>query len=144
VDRSWAILNGVTSRFRRTAAVVAITAGLASALVGCGRAAPEGAAGPVGADDGTEPAAAGVQVASEQTIVPPSPTTLAPQTTTSTVATTLATAGSYVVQPGDTLSVIAQRFNVSIAALSEANGITDVNTIRPGQELNIPASAPAG
>ena len=63
--------------------------------------------------------------------------------TTTEAKTSPVTAGTYVIQPGDTLSVIAERFGISVAVLSEANGITDVNTIRPGQELNIPAPAPA-
>ena len=131
----------MTTRFRRKAVVVAITGLLAATLVGCGRSAPDDASGVIGGGDpATEPATAGIRVVSEQTIVPPAPSTVAPAPTTTVAATTAATAASYVVQPGDTLSVIAERFGVSIAALSEANGITDVNTIRPGQELNIPAT----
>ena len=80
---------------------------------------------------------------SDQTIVPPAPTTIASVTTTTVATTTPAPTGSYVVEPGDTLSFIAERIGVSIAALSEANGITDVNSIQPGQQLNIPAPAPA-
>ncbi len=45
---------------------------------------------------------------------------------------------TYVVQPGDSLSEIAQRFNVTIEAVMEANGITDPDSIREGQELLIP------
>ncbi len=45
--------------------------------------------------------------------------------------------GSYVVQRGDSLSVIAQRFNVSQADLRAANNLSST-TIRVGQELRIP------
>lgn len=45
--------------------------------------------------------------------------------------------GTYVVKRGDSLSVIAQRYNVSLAALKSANSISS-NTIRVGQELSIP------
>jgi murein DD-endopeptidase MepM/ murein hydrolase activator NlpD len=44
----------------------------------------------------------------------------------------------YVVQPGDTLSSIAARFNVSITDLMGANSISDPNLLSAGQELVIP------
>lgn len=44
----------------------------------------------------------------------------------------------YQVQPGDTLSSIAQRFGVTLEALMEANGITDPDQIYAGQILRIP------
>jgi LysM repeat protein len=44
----------------------------------------------------------------------------------------------YVVQPGDTLSDIADRFGVSLDALTRANQISDPNAIIVGQELIIP------
>ena len=46
--------------------------------------------------------------------------------------------GPYTVQQGDTLSVIAVRFSVSINDLMAANGISDPDRIFPGQELRIP------
>jgi LysM repeat protein len=45
---------------------------------------------------------------------------------------------TYVVQSGDTLYVIAQRFGTTVKAISEANGITDPSRIRIGQVLAIP------
>ncbi len=44
----------------------------------------------------------------------------------------------YIVQPGDTLSKIAQRFGVSVWGVAEANGITNLNKIYVGQKLRIP------
>lgn len=44
----------------------------------------------------------------------------------------------YVVQPGDTLSSIASRFNISLSDLMNANGITDPNLLSAGQQLVIP------
>ncbi len=44
----------------------------------------------------------------------------------------------YIVQPGDTLSMIAVRFNVSLNALMSANNITDPNVLSAGQQLVIP------
>ncbi len=44
---------------------------------------------------------------------------------------------TYVVQPGDTLSAIALRFNTTVQALAEKNAIADPNLIIVGQELKI-------
>lgn len=45
---------------------------------------------------------------------------------------------TYVVKPGDSLSVIAAKNKVSVAALTRANGISKKKPIRPGQKLVIP------
>jgi spore coat assembly protein SafA len=48
--------------------------------------------------------------------------------------------GTYVVQPGDTLSGIAEMFGVSLAALEAANPqIKNPDLIFPGQVVTIPA-----
>ena len=44
------------------------------------------------------------------------------------------------VQSGDTLSQIASRYGVSIAALERANGLNNRNFIRIGQQLTLPVS----
>ncbi len=44
----------------------------------------------------------------------------------------------YIVQPGDNLSSIAARFNISLTDLMDANGISDPNLLSAGQELVIP------
>jgi LysM repeat protein len=44
----------------------------------------------------------------------------------------------YVVQRGDTLGRIAQRFATTAQAIASANGITNINLIYVGQRLNIP------
>ncbi|GIL08625.1 MAG: hypothetical protein BroJett033_1360 [Chloroflexota bacterium] len=46
---------------------------------------------------------------------------------------------AYVVQPGDQLAAIAQRFGVSWPAVVQANNITDPNSIQVGQTLIIPS-----
>ncbi len=51
-------------------------------------------------------------------------------------------AEGYVVQSGDTLGIIAERFGVSVEEIAEANGITDVNVLEIGQILDIPAPEP--
>ncbi|WP_245860291.1 LysM peptidoglycan-binding domain-containing protein [Candidatus Chloroploca asiatica] len=48
-------------------------------------------------------------------------------------------AALYTIQPGDTLSDLALRFNTTIDELSVANGITDPNALQPGQTLIIPS-----
>ena len=45
---------------------------------------------------------------------------------------------SHVVQPGETLWSISQRYNTTVAALAQKNGIKNVNYIKVGQTLSIP------
>ena len=45
---------------------------------------------------------------------------------------------TYVVQAGDTLGVIAEKFSVSLFDLMAANGLTNQDFIQIGQELTIP------
>lgn len=49
----------------------------------------------------------------------------------------------YEVRAGDTLGAIAGRFGVTIDAIARINGIADVNLIRVGQILRVPAAEPA-
>ncbi|WP_284976133.1 LysM peptidoglycan-binding domain-containing protein [Arthrobacter sp. efr-133-TYG-104] len=55
-------------------------------------------------------------------------------------ATTTA-GGSYTIKAGDTLSSIASRNGVSLAALMSANNVTATTVIYPGQKLTIPGTA---
>ena len=69
-------------------------------------------------------------------------------TTTSAVSQTVATTTTtiqltYVIQSGDSLSVIAERFGVSTQELADFNAIADVNAIKVGQELSIPPTTAA-
>lgn len=48
---------------------------------------------------------------------------------------------TYTVRPGDTLSVIARLHGVSLAALAQANNLTNPNALRIGQVLTIPTAA---
>jgi LysM repeat protein len=54
-----------------------------------------------------------------------------------------AEAATYTVQPGDTLSAIAARQQVSLAELARANGLANLNFIRVGQVLVIPGAGAA-
>ncbi len=51
--------------------------------------------------------------------------------------------GTYIVQRGDALWLIAQRFNVTVDDLLRANGVVNPNLIFAGQVLVIPGSGPA-
>jgi LysM repeat protein len=46
-----------------------------------------------------------------------------------------------VIQSGDSLSVVAERFGIRTADLAEFNAIEDVNSIKIGQEIRIPPTA---
>lgn len=47
--------------------------------------------------------------------------------------------GLYIVQPNDTLSDLAARFNTTVDEILAANGLTDPNALQEGQELIIPS-----
>jgi murein DD-endopeptidase MepM/ murein hydrolase activator NlpD len=49
---------------------------------------------------------------------------------------------TYVVQSGDMLSAIAQKYSVSIQALAQANSIVNINALEVGQNLTIPVVPP--
>lgn len=51
--------------------------------------------------------------------------------------------GEYTVQPGDTLSAIAQRYGTNYQTLAAINGIANPNLIRVGQKLKVTGAAPA-
>lgn len=50
----------------------------------------------------------------------------------------------YTVLPGDTLTTIARRFNTTVAALAQLNGIVNPNSIFAGQVLNVPSDSSGG
>jgi len=45
---------------------------------------------------------------------------------------------TYTVEPGDTLSSIGEKFKVSISSIRYANNLTNIDYLKPGQELKIP------
>lgn len=97
------------------------TLALCLTLVGCGR-----------SGDGEEPVA-------DQT-TPLVVTTLAATSSTTVGATQTTTPPqlTYVIQAGDSLSIIAQRFEIPTQQLADFNSISDPNSIKVGQELRIP------
>lgn len=61
-----------------------------------------------------------------------------------TVDAALAQGSVHVVQPGESLSVIAARYGVSMAALAATNGIDNTNHVWVGQQLTIPSGSSGG
>ena len=106
---------------RGTAQRLAMIVGLALTVAACGR-----------GDDGA--AVAGVEITAPSTTE-----TVVPSTTTTPTTTQV----NYVVQSGDSLSVIASRFGVSTQQLADFNAISDPNSIVVGQELSIPPTTVA-
>jgi LysM repeat protein len=92
----------------------------------------KGAASPVASPTATIPA---LPIVTPTVVVPgaspPPGATLPPTPPDQNPAT-------YVVTADDTLYAIALRFDVSLEALIELNGLTDPNDIQVGQELKIP------
>jgi len=80
------------------------------------------------------------QPATDTLSTPSEPTAVVAAATATPKPVAKATAGrvTYVVKWGDELSLIAKRFGVSTSALARANGITNPNSIQPGQVLVIP------
>lgn len=65
------------------------------------------------------------------------PTTLI-ETAADTITSTTFRPLRYTVEPGDSLGSIAGELGVSVPALMQANGITDPDQLRAGQELVVP------
>ncbi|HWQ14933.1 MAG TPA: LysM peptidoglycan-binding domain-containing protein [Roseiflexaceae bacterium] len=77
--------------------------------------------------------------------ITPAPTQNIDATATSyarRLAPTPTPSGLYVVQPGDTLSQLAEAFGTTVDEIMAANGLTDPNAIQAGQTLIIPSLAP--
>lgn len=65
----------------------------------------------------------------------------APQNTNAAVEPPSASGVFYTVRPGDTLAAIALRYGVSVAAIAQANNLTNWNFVWYGQRLRIPGAA---
>lgn len=69
----------------------------------------------------------------QQLIIPSASVTPAPAVSPPPTHST-----AYIVQPGDTLSLIAQHFSTTVEAIAQANGIVNPNLILVGQSLAVP------
>ena len=81
-------------------------------------------------------AACGTTDGASQERLPPIQTTVPSTTTTST--TVAPSDFIYVVQPGDTLGKIAERFSVTVQSIVERNALASADAIQAGQSLEIP------
>ncbi len=127
--------------YRRIIFVCAVSIGLAA----CGTPAPEPT--PEFRNLQTRIAATMAAIPTAEPLTPAAPTgtpqpseapsaTPAPTPTEQNIA---AQGNEYVVQPGDTLSTIAVKFNTSIAGIQLANNLSDARTLQAGQRIKIPA-----
>lgn len=129
-------------------ALLVVVAGAAAAASGAARplialfSTPATAAPPAGGVLGSMSSAPVTGASPTQSPTPtpsatPSPT-LQPLPSIAPPAATPSPARRYVVQSGDTLSLIAQRFGTTVAALQQANGLASPDVIAIGQVLIIP------
>ena len=79
-----------------------------------------------------DPALKAYVTARQSGVVPPAPAT----------HEKAAPSATHAVAKGETLSVIASRYGVTVAALKAANHIEDERKLRAGQTLTIPHAAP--
>ena len=75
------------------------------------------------------------QSAGPTSVPTPAPTATSAPTACPTPTAAPCAANAYVVQPGDTLTAIAQMFDTTVAALAERNGLADPSVIYVGQIL---------
>lgn len=73
---------------------------------------------------------------------PPAPVVTEPDVVTAPPTTKII--ASYVVQSGDTLLKIAEKFDISTFEILSANNITNPNLIYPGENIVIPEKLPPG
>lgn len=88
--------------------------------------------------EGVTPTAAPTETPAgvEESVTPVAPTA----TATTTPVPPTATPRVHVVQAGENLTEIGQRYGVTVEAIMEANGLANANRIFPGQRLLIPDS----
>ena len=103
----------------------AIALAAVALLASCGRNAPE---------EGATTLEASISPSSTVAVITTLPPTTAPPPTTTP---------EYIIQQGDSLSIIAQRFGVTTEELANFNGIEDADSIKIGQKLTIPPTTAA-
>jgi LysM repeat protein len=71
----------------------------------------------------------------------PAPAAAAPTVTNAVTAAPTSSGSSYTIAKGDTISSIAKRFGVSIAAMLSANGLSASSVIYAGRTLSVPSGS---
>lgn len=110
---------------------IAVGAGILAILAGCGQVIT---VTPTPTPQPTPTIGVAVVSATDEPTTTPAPYTPAPTPTPTVTPTPVI----YTIQSGESLLAIADRFNVSVSALQEANGILDPRTLQIGQQLIIP------
>ena len=138
---------------RRRFALIGLTVALALVLTSCfgedegAGESPTTTERTVAPPPATDPTTTTPGIVTPTTRPPVTSTTATPDPVTPTTATTVATQPPdvgedgivlYTVEPGDTLFSIAQRFGVTLDALTEANNISNPDVIFEGDTLTIP------
>ncbi len=126
---------------------VAPTATLAAAATNTASTVPTDTASPVPTNTASPTPTETVLPSPTGTDIPPAKPTATPSNPTKTPSKPTATPSnpnrasntSYSVVPGDTLSIIAARYNISVQDLVAANNLANPSLIRAGQVLTIPA-----
>ncbi len=62
----------------------------------------------------------------------------------SSSSTSSSNSGTYTVQAGDSLSAIAAQYGTSVSSLRTLNGLSDANTLRIGQQIQLGSSSSSG
>ncbi|MCC6458306.1 MAG: LysM peptidoglycan-binding domain-containing protein [Caldilineaceae bacterium] len=121
------------NRARRWAVVKAgmVAAACLALLAGCGQVITTA---PTPTPEPTPTIGVAVVNATDEPTTTPAPYTPAPTPTPTVTSTPI----FYTIQAGESLLTIANRFNVSLSGLQEANGILDPRTLQIGQQLIIP------
>ncbi|MCC6166008.1 MAG: LysM peptidoglycan-binding domain-containing protein [Caldilineaceae bacterium] len=110
---------------------IAVGTGLLAILAGCGQVIT---VTPTPTPQPTPTIGIAVVSATDEPTTTPAPYTPAPTPTPTVTPTPVI----YTIQPGESLLTIADRFNISVSTLQEANGILDPRTLQIGQQLIIP------
>lgn len=82
-----------------------------------------------------------LQLPAQTPVVRDTPQTNTPAPVPAPAPAPEAAPSQYVVQAGDTLSAIAARFNTTVSAIADSNGISNPNLLFPGQVLNLSGAA---
>ncbi len=77
----------------------------------------------------------------QQLLIPPGSGGRGPVVAASAIAGATAAPTSHVVRPGESLSLIARRYGVSLTDLQAANRLADADRIHAGQRLTVPTGA---
>lgn len=120
--------------------IVAIVAGLIVLLLGAGGVFLRARATTAAQPTRTPAPTATETLPPTETPTPPPPTETPTPSPAPTQPNTAVPPRKYTVRPGETLSIIAERFGTTVERLQRFNNLKDTDVIQVGQELLIPAA----